>query len=59
MVVLGSGSQRQVEDYHLSRFACCLIARNGESRKSELSVGRGFPAISLENRRPGKSHIYQ
>ena len=30
MVGLGSGSQRQVEDYHLSRFACYPIAQNGD-----------------------------
>jgi DNA-damage-inducible protein D len=32
MVDLGSGSQRTVEDYQLSRFACYLIAQNGDPR---------------------------
>lgn len=30
MVTLGSGSQRQVNDYRLSRYACYLIAQNQE-----------------------------
>ncbi|MEK7875948.1 MAG: BRO family protein, partial [Pseudomonadota bacterium] len=33
MVGLGSGSQREVDDYQLSRFACYLIAQNGDPRK--------------------------
>ena len=33
MVDLGSGSARSVDDYHLSRFACYLIAQNGDPRK--------------------------
>jgi DNA-damage-inducible protein D len=32
MVGLGSGSKREVTDYHLSRFACYLIAQNGDPR---------------------------
>jgi len=38
MVELGSGSQRAVEDFHLSRFACYLIAQNGDPRKLELDA---------------------
>ena len=37
MVELGSGSAREVEDYHLSRFACYLIAQNGDPRKPEIT----------------------
>lgn len=33
MVTLGSGAEREVVDYHLSRYACYLIAMNGDSRK--------------------------
>jgi DNA-damage-inducible protein D len=29
MIDLGKGGQRDVDDYHLSRFACYLIAQNG------------------------------
>lgn len=36
MVDLGSGSKRQVKDYRLSRYACYLIAQNGDPLKKEL-----------------------
>lgn len=29
MVSIGSGAEREVEDFHLSRYACYLIAMNG------------------------------
>jgi DNA-damage-inducible protein D len=32
MVGLGSGSEREVDDFQLSRFACYLIAQNGDPR---------------------------
>jgi DNA-damage-inducible protein D len=37
MVELGSGSARNVDDYHLSRFASYLIAQNGDPRKLEIA----------------------
>lgn len=35
MVSLGSGSKRNVKDYMLTRYACCLIAQNGDPQKQE------------------------
>lgn len=37
MLELGSGSQRTVEDFQLARFACYLIAQNGDPRKPEIT----------------------
>ena len=37
MIELGSGSQRTVEDFQLARFACYLIAQNGDPRKPEIT----------------------
>lgn len=45
MVELGSGSARNVEDYHLSRFACYLIAQNGDPRKPEIAEAQKYFAI--------------
>ena len=45
MVDLGSGSQREVEDYQLSRFACYLIAQNGDPRKPEIAHAQKYFAI--------------
>ena len=45
MVELGSGSVRSVDDYHLSRFACYLIAQNGDPRKLEIAAAQKYFAI--------------
>lgn len=45
MVELGSGSVRNVEDYHLSRFACYLIAQNGDPRKPEIAEAQKYFAV--------------
>ncbi len=45
MVDLGSGGQRGIEDYHLSRFACYLVAQNGDPRKPEVAFAQKYFAI--------------
>ena len=44
-ILLGSGSGRNVEDYLLTRFACYLIAQNGDPRKPEIAVAQSYFAI--------------
>lgn len=45
MIELGKGGVREVEDYHLSRFACYLIAQNGDPRKAEIAQAQKYFAI--------------
>jgi len=45
MIALGKGGQREVEDYQLSRFACYLIAQNGDPRKPEIAQAQKYFAI--------------
>lgn len=45
MVALGSGSRREVADFYLSRFACYLIAQNGDPRKPEIALAQQYFAI--------------
>jgi DNA-damage-inducible protein D len=35
MVELGSGAQRTIDNILLTRYACYLVAQNGDSRKPE------------------------
>ena len=45
MVKLGSGAQREVEDCMLTRFACYLIAQNGDPKKEEIAFAQSYFAI--------------
>lgn len=45
MVNLGSGSQREVDDYMLSRYACYLIVMNGDPRKQVIALGQTYFAV--------------
>ena len=45
MVHLGSGSQREVSDMMLTRYACYLIAQNGDSRKEEIAFAQTYFAV--------------
>ncbi len=45
MVSIGSKAQRKLKDYHLSRFACYLIAQNGDSRKPEIAFAQTYFAV--------------
>ena len=42
---LGKGATQMLEDYHLSRFACYLIAQNGDPRKPEIAQAQKYFAI--------------
>ena len=45
MVDIGSGTQRKVKDYELSRYACYLIVQNGDPRKEIIAIGQTYFAI--------------
>lgn len=45
MVKLGSGAQRNVKDYMLTRYACYLIAQNGDPKKEEIAFAQSYFAV--------------
>ncbi len=45
MVTLGSGATREVQDYMLTRYACYLIAQNGDPRKEQVAFAQSYFAV--------------
>ncbi len=45
MVKLGSGSERQIEDIMLTRYACYIIAQNGDPSKEQIAFAQSYFAI--------------
>ncbi|MFA4838119.1 MAG: DNA damage-inducible protein D [Candidatus Neomarinimicrobiota bacterium] len=45
MVPLGSGAQRTIEDMALTRYACYLIAQNGDPSKNEIAFAQTYFAV--------------
>lgn len=59
MVQIGSGAEREVEDFELSRYACYLVVQNGDSTKPVIANGQTYFALQTRRQELADNEVFQ
>lgn len=59
MVSVGSGAQRPIDDIALDRYACYLIAQNGEPSKDEIAFAQTYFAVQTRKQEIIEKHLIE
>lgn len=59
MVSLGSGSQRELDDFHLTRYACYLVVQNGDPSKTVIAAGQTYFALQTRRQELSDDESFQ
>ena len=57
MITAGKGAQRSVKDYMLTRYACYLIAQNGDPKKRRNCIAQSYFTVQTRKQEPIEERI--